>query len=351
MWPGFRWVRRFMIGVFLLLFVLPTAMAALLTAWFAGWTGAVMAAIIGAAVLTAGVLLARFLFRGYRATTELVAATTRLADGDYATRVSVDASPAFAPINASFNDMARRLETADDLRRSLLADVGHELRTPLTIIRGELEAMADGVRQVNEAEIRRLLVDVANMERLLEDLRTLSATEAGVLGLYREPVDVGELVVSVVDRFRFDADARGIGLRVLVDDRLVAPSVDGEDGWSEPVEADLDAHRIAEVVSNLVTNALRAVGSDGLIQIRVTTEPGDDGRVVVIEVEDDGVGIPADQVDVVFDRFHKSAHSTGSGLGLTISRDLVEAHGGSIEVAGSGPVGTVMTVRLPPTAG
>jgi signal transduction histidine kinase len=340
-----------MIGVFLLLFVLPTAMAALLTAWFAGWTGAVVAVIVGAAVLVAGVLLARFLFRGYRATTELVAATARLADGDYATRVSVDAPPAFAPIIASFNDMARRLETADALRRSLLADVGHELRTPLTIIRGELEAMADGVREVNEAAIRRLLVDVAGMERLLEDLRTLSATEAGVLGLYREQVDVVGLVVSVVDRFRLEAEARDIGLRVLVHDRQVAPSVDGGDGWPEPVEAEVDAHRIAEVISNLVTNAMRAVGSHGLIQIGVTSEPGDDGRAVVIRVEDDGVGIPADQVDVVFDRFHKSAHSTGSGLGLTISRDLVEAHGGSIEVAGGGPVGTIMTVRLPPTAG
>ncbi len=326
-------------------------MAALLTAWFAGWTGAVVAAIIGAAVVIAGVVLARFLFRGYRATTELVAATTRLAEGDYTTRVSFDAPPAFAPINASFNDMARRLETADDLRRSLLADVGHELRTPLTIIRGELEAMADGVREVNEAEIRRLLVDVAGMERLLEDLRTLSSTEAGVLGLYREPVDVVELVVSVVDRFRFEADARDIGLRVLVDDRPVAPAVDGEERWPEPVEAEVDAHRIAEVISNLVTNALRAVGSDGLIQIRVASEPGDDGPVVVIQVEDDGVGIPADQVEVVFDRFHKAAHSTGSGLGLTISRDLVEAHGGSIEVAGTDAAGTVMTVRLPPTAG
>jgi two-component system sensor histidine kinase BaeS len=127
--------------------------------------------------------------------------------------------------------------------------------------------------------------------------------------------------------------------------------VNGGNGWPDPVEAEVDAHRIAEVISNLVTNALRAVGSDGLIQLRVTTEPGDDGRVVVIQVEDDGVGIPADQVDVVFDRFHKAAHSTGSGLGLTISRDLVEAHGGSIEVTSTDSAGTTMTVRLPPRAG
>lgn len=357
MWPGFRWARRFVAGVFLLLFVLPMAMAALLTAWFAGWTGAAVAAIIGATVLSAGVLLGRFLFRGYRATSELVAATARLADGDYATRVSPQAPPAFGPVIASFNEMARRLESADDLRRSLLADVGHELRTPLTVIRGELEAMADGVRAVDEAGIRRLLVDVAGMERLLDDLRTLSTTEAGVLNLYREPVDVVELVDSVVERFRPEAEARDIELRVVAGDHVVAPSDGGELRWPEPMEAEIDAHRIAEVVSNLVTNALRAVAVHGLIQIRVTARPEGEtasrpgGGMVVVEVEDDGVGIPPDELDVVFDRFQKGAHSTGSGLGLTISRDLVEAHGGSIDVTSTEGVGTVMTVRLPPTQG
>lgn len=351
MGPKFRWIRRLMFGVFLLLFVLPMVMAAILTAVFAGWTGAAVAAIVGLIVLSAGVLLARFVFRGFRTVNDLVGATTRLADGDYTVRVSTAAPPAFGPIIASFNDMAHRLEDSDELRRRLLADVGHELRTPLTIVRGELEAMADGVRDLNEAEIRRLLVDVAAMERLLDDLRILSTTEAGVLDLHRERVDLVDLVVSAVDRFRPDAERRGTVVTVRAHDREIV----GPDGSTTPLsslevpelQADVDPHRIGLVVSNLMANALRAVDTGGNVQIRLSQEVIEGDSESVIRVEDDGVGIASDELDAVFDRFHKAADSSGSGLGLTISRGLVEAHGGTIEAVSTEGAGTIMTMRLP----
>jgi histidine kinase len=236
----------------------------------------------------------------------------------------------------SFNDMARRLETSDDLRQRLLADVGHELRTPLTIVRGELEAMADGVRELNEVEVRRLLEDVAGMERLLDDLRTLSTTEAGMLTLHREPTDVTALVRSVVERFRSEADAAGVVL-------LQSSGVDN----AAPAEVNVDPHRIGEVILNLLTNALRAVGPGGRIEVRSTTEQSDGGWWSVIEVDDDGVGLAPDQLEAVFERFHRGADSNGSGLGLTISRGLVEAHGGTLSAAGTPGSGTTMTVRLP----
>ena len=242
---------------------------------------------------------------------------------------------AFRPATESFNRMAERLETSDDLRRRLLADVGHELRTPLTIIRGELEAMADGVRDLNEGEVRRLLGDVAAMERLLEDLKTLSTTEAGVLELHVEPTDLRALVGEIVGRFEGEAADRGVTLSVLPFD---AP---------EPELADVDPFRIGEVVSNLVVNALRATEPDGRIDLRVGGGLLDDRPVAVIEVTDNGAGIPVDQLEAVFDRFHKGADSGGSGLGLTISRDLVEAHNGAITIASAVGTGTTITVSLP----
>ena len=331
-WVGFGRVRRFMVAVLLLLFVVPVVLAAALTALFAGWTGAAAAAIISLAVLVAGVILARFMFRSFRIVKELVESTAQLADGDYTVRVSTGGPPAFAPISESFNNMAERLESSDDLRRRLLADVGHELRTPLTIVRGELEAMADGVRDLNETEIRRLLIDVAAMERLLDDLKTLSTTEAGMLTLHREPTDLATLVASVVDRYRAEAETYGATI-------FDHPA-------DETIELDIDVHRISEVVLNLLTNAVRAVEAEGHVELRTFVDPDDNGWAA-IDVVDDGVGLAPDQLEAVFDRFHRGPGSDGSGLGLTISRRLVEAHGGTISASSIDGQGTKVTVRLP----
>ena len=339
-WGSVRWFRRFVVGVLVLFVLLPVLFTVALTAAFAGWTGAAVAAISSVAILATGVLLGRFLFRGLRTVRELVEATAGLADGDYSTRVSEPVPPAFGPMVGSFNQMAERLEHADELRRRLLADVGHELRTPLTIIRGELEAMADGVRELNETEIRRLLVDVGGMERLLDDLKTLSTTEAGVLELEREPTDLGALVTTVVDRFQSEAEAK-----------LVTIALDPT--GDQDLEIAVDPFRITEVVSNLIANALRATGTGGKVTVVVrdehSTTSGSESQVA-IDVTDDGVGIPSDQLDAVFDRFNKGPDSNGSGLGLTISRGLIEAHGGSIDVSSASGQGTTMTVRLPRSA-
>lgn len=333
-WQRFRWIRRFMAGVFVSLFVMPVVLAVALTAFFAGWTGAAVAAIVSMSVLVAGVLLARFMFRSFGTVNELVGSTARLADGDYSARVSESGPPAFGPITRSFNDMAQRLETSDDLRRRLLADVGHELRTPLTIIRGELEAMADGVRTIDETEIRRLLVDVAGMERLLDDLKTLSTTEAGVLELHKEPVDIAALVEDVVCRLSGEAAGKDVTIEVK--------------GPEAAVEIEADAHRLNEVFLNLLTNALRAVDIGGRITVDVGTEIVDTERWAMVSVADNGVGLAADQLTAVFDRFHRGPGSQGSGLGLTISQGLVAAHGGTIEATSVEGQGTIMTVRLPP---
>lgn len=334
----FRWFRRLMGAVLTLTLLLPVLLAAALTAAFAGWTGAVAAAVLSLAIVVIGVLLGRFVFRSFRAVNDLVAVTGRLADGDYTARVDSGVPPALGPVVGSFNRMAERLERSDELRRRLLADVGHELRTPLTIIRGELEAMADGVHELSEAEVRRLLIDVSGMERLLDDLRTLSTTEAGVLDLQPEPTDIVQLVVDSAARFRVDASVRNVELIASRDERSIGA---GDDGDS--IVADVDPVRIGEVITNLVSNALRSVDDGGRVEVTVgrTTDR------VTIAVTDNGSGIAPDQIEAVFDRFTKGRDSQGSGLGLTISRSLVEAHRGTIEASSVEGVGTTMTVHLP----
>ena len=259
----------------------------------------------------------------------LIAAAGRLADGDYTARAP-DRGPVMTrPVVSSFNRMATRLQEADAQRRQLLADVGHELRTPLTVLRGDLEAMVDGVRPVDGEHLRRLLDDVAMVEHLLDDLRTLSLADAGALVLDREPTDLPRLTRDVVERLAGVARAGEVELHVAAAGDL--PPVD------------VDPVRMREVVSNLVVNAIGATPAGGAVEVTV----GGDGARAVVTVHDTGVGIPPDEIAAVFERFHKGAGSSGTGLGLTISRDLVVAHGGTLAIAATSPSGTTMRVELP----
>ena len=222
--------------------------------------------------------------------------------------------------------MAERLEISDDLRRRLLADVGHELRTPLTIIRGEIEAMADGVRELDVGGLKLVLDDVDAMERLLDDLRVLSTVEAGMVKLDREDTDIAHLLDGVVERFKSQAREQGI---VITSDAATG------------TVAFIDPDRISQVLANVVVNALRATSDGDRIEITARPLTGTNGGSRTrIEVRDTGRGIELDRLPAVFDRFEKSAGSIGSGLGLTISRDLVAAHGGTIEIQSELGIGT-----------
>lgn len=313
-------------------FAIPLVAGAVLASTFAGWTSLAVAVIFWLFILVIVILLSRFGFRSIRPIRELISSTGRLADGDYSTRVSTSTSPAIRPLIDSFNQMAERLEDSDDLRRRLLADVGHELRTPLTIVRGELEAMADGVRDLDQNQLRVLLDDVAGMERLLDDLRVLSTTEAGMVSLERESTDLGELVAEVASRFLPQSNTQQVTLE------CVAPT---------PIEVFVDPSRMSQVLSNLIANALRAVSAGDDIVITTAKADLHGSAAGSVEVRDTGRGIPADRLDAVFDRFQKGADSHGSGLGLTISRDLVRAHGGTIDISSQVGRGTSVTVTLP----
>jgi two-component system sensor histidine kinase BaeS len=280
-------------------------------------------------VVAGVVLVGRSFIRSWRPVRRLIRAAGALADGDYSARVTPSGSRSMRAVVSSFNDMARQLETADEQRRRLLADLGHELRTPLTVVRGEIEAMLDGVHEIDSDHLNLLMNEVMVMERLLEDLRTLSLIDAGRLDLHPEPTDLLGLVEEVADGYRRRAGENGVVVSV-------EPTDDLDELLVDPV-------RIREVLTNLTVNALRAMPDGGVLRfVFRSTAAG-----AVIEVADSGTGIDSSELDQVFDRFHKGSSSGGSGLGLTISRDLVEAHGGTLTLESQAGVGTTVTVELP----
>jgi len=227
--------------------------------------------------------------------------------------------------------MSTRLETSEEQRRRLLADVTHELRTPLTIMQGNLEALLDGLYPADAQHLEPILDETRVISRLVDDLRTLSLAEAGALTLHREPTDIGQLVADSVASFRPQADGAGVALITAIDAALPQLEVD-------PV-------RLREVLSNLLSNALRYTPSGGNVRVAASTLDGH----VRVSVHDTGPGIAADALPHVFDRFYKSEESHGAGLGLAIAKSLVVAHGGEIEAVSVAGQGTDMRFTLPIT--
>ena len=285
-------------------------------------------------------LLLGILFVGGRVRTitkpidEMVDATRRVTHGDYSVRVS---RPRGRPrelveLAAGFNTMTERLETNERQRRSLLADVSHELRTPLAVVRGNVEAIVDGVHPADAEHLAAILDETLVLSRLVEDLRTVALSEAGTLPLHREPTDLGLLIDEAARSFETMAATSGVTVVVA------GPA-------AELPLLDVDPVRIREVLDNLVANALRYTPAGGSVTISAGLAVS--GRSVQVAVTDTGSGIAPELVDHLFDRFAKSADSRGSGLGLAIARHLVEAHGGTISAAGQAGRGATIEFSLP----
>jgi two-component system sensor histidine kinase BaeS len=263
---------------------------------------------------------------------ELVDAAGRIEAADYSVRVAepVGGRGELRGLTRAFNEMAARLEAEDATRRRLLADVSHELRTPLAVIQGNLEALLDGVYAPDEAHIGPILEETRVLERLVDDLRTLSLAESGALPLHREQTDPAVLLEDVAAAHRARADAAKVVITVAA-----APGL-------PPI--DLDPVRMRQVVSNLVDNAIRVMPDGGAITLSARAGDG----ALAIAVADNGPGIPAEMLPTVFERFTKSATSRGSGLGLAIARAIVTAHGGTIAAESGTPArGTTIRISLP----
>jgi signal transduction histidine kinase len=258
----------------------------------------------------------------------LIEAAGRIEAGDYSVQVAESGPRDLRSVARAFNQMSARLKASDEQRRGFLAELAHEFRTPLTVIRGQAEAIADGVYPGDTAHLSPILDATETLDRLVEDLRTLVLTDAGNLVLHKEPTDLGALAADAVESFKTQAEAAHVTLTAEVADNL--PPVD------------LDPARIRSVLGNLLSNALRHTPAGGSVKVAVSGS----GDEVVVTVADTGEGISPELLPRVFERFVKGATSPGSGLGLAIARDIVAAHGGRLEIESVVASGTTIRVKF-----
>lgn len=301
----------------------------------AGFNDALMAATLAATL--AALALSFFLSRGVTAPVQAMSrASQRIADGHYDERVPVRGSDELSQLASGFNRMAERLGEVESMRRRLIGDVSHELRTPLAAIQGSMEGLMDGVLPATNETFEQLHAETDRLNRLVDDLQELSRVEARAYSLQPQPVDLAPLVQAVAKRLASQAASRHVSVSVEV-----PPSL-------PQVLADED--RLMQILTNLAANGLQYTPQGGAVTIAAAHE----GREVRISVRDTGIGIPPEHLPHVFDRFYRVDKSRsrqaggGSGIGLTIARALVEAHGGRIWAASEGEgTGSTFAFTLP----
>lgn len=286
--------------------------------------------VIGASLLM-GFLFSRRLSHPFAA---LHAATQAIGSGDFDVRVPTNYSGDVGELARAFNAMAEALNRSDELRRNMTADTAHELRTPLSVIRGKLEGILDGVYPATEAHLAPILEETELLTHLVEDLRLLALAEAGQLSLELQPLNVTGLIQDIQVNFTPQANDRGIILALDLPPEL--PKVIAD--W----------RRISQILSNLMTNALRHTPHGGV----VTIAAGVKDEFLEISVSDTGTGISKEDLPYVFERFWRGERSRnrssgGSGLGLAIARQLAMLHGGDIGVASALGKGSTFSFTLP----
>ena len=287
------------------------------------------AAISAAAALIIGAILFVQITSPVR---KLHKAANSIAAGDFEPRVDVHSQDDLGQLGNAFNLMAKSLEDSMLQRRMMVADVAHELRTPRTAMQGTLEAIKDGVLPMDDEQVNALYSETMLLNRLVGDLKLLSLADAGQLTLDKASTDVAYLIHQVVDRARTQAEQKNVQLETHIQPDLP--------------EVELDPDRITQVMNNLIGNALRYTNPGGVITVSAALVGG---RSLRVSVSDTGIGIPADQLPFIFDRFYRvdksrTRVSGGSGLGLAIVKHLIEMHGGTIKA--ESPLGSDPTGRL-----
>jgi two-component system OmpR family sensor kinase/two-component system sensor histidine kinase BaeS len=283
-------------------------------------------------IIGLSIIAARNIRRMSNPLDELVEASNKVADGDYSVRVAEKGPLEVRFLMRGFNSMAERLQVNDQQRRNMLADLSHELRTPITVIQGNVEGILDGMYPADEARLKSILEETQILSRLVDDLRTMALAESGSLQLRREPTELGPLIQEVVTAFEAQANEKDI----TVD--LSLPELE---------DINVDPLRLREVMNNILSNALRYTPRGGEIKVGLMESAPGLERFVTIFVRDSGIGIESADLPHVFDRFYKSSDSGGMGLGLSIAKYIVEAHGGKIWAESELRNGTKISFTLP----
>ncbi|MFZ5878648.1 MAG: sensor histidine kinase [Chloroflexota bacterium] len=300
----------------------------------ASFNESLLISVLAASLAAVGVsiLLSRSIVAPLRA---MMSASQRIAEGHYDERVQARGSDELGQLALRFNQMAEQLEQVEAMRRRLIGDVTHELRTPLTAIKGSMEGLIDGVLPATPETFEQLHQEADRLSRLVDDLQELSRVEARAYPLDVRPVDVAALLATIAKRLGFQFEDKGVGLTSHL------PPL--------PLRVLADEDRIVQVLTNLAGNALQYTPAGGQVTLSARAVDG----FVQFSVEDTGLGIPAEHLAHIFDRFYRVDKSRsrargGSGIGLTIAKHLVEAHGGRIwaESAGEGQ-GSTFHFTLP----
>jgi signal transduction histidine kinase len=285
----------------------------------------------GGAALVVTFILSRRILSPIKALTE---AAKRFGQGDFSQRLESKDKGEMGELSRAFNSMAGDLERTEQLRRNMVADVAHELRTPLSNLKGYLEAVSDGMIKPDAKTFHSLNEEASLLSRLVDDLQELSLAEAGELRLDYQIGDIAELIKQTVAAMQTQAMTKGISVSIDLPDKLPAVNI--------------DSHRIRQVMRNLLENAVAHTAKGGSITVSASQQ----GKQVEVSVTDTGEGIPAEDLANIFERFYRVDKSRtratgGSGLGLTIARRLVEAHGGQIKVQSELGKGSRFSFTLP----
>jgi signal transduction histidine kinase len=272
---------------------------------------------------------------------DLTRAAEAVAGGDLTQQVTVRSQDELGRLAKAFNAMTTTMNRNETLRRQMVADIAHELRTPLSLVQGSLEAMLDGLYELNQENIASVHEETQVLTRLVKDLRDLAQAEAGQLHLEREALAVNDLIERAVELFQAEAIEQGVALTTEIAANL--PPLPG------------DRQRLNQVLVNLLSNALRHTPAGGKITLSarlMTVQGADTSPALLIAVADTGQGIPSEDLPYVFERFYRSDKSRargsgGSGLGLAITRQIIEAHGGRIWVESEVERGSVFSLSLP----
>ncbi|UHD14465.1 ATP-binding protein [Thiocapsa bogorovii] len=304
--------------------------------------------IVAAMLALAAALAYPLSSRLIRPVNEFQRTARRLAAGDYDARVAIRGGDEIARLGRDINALADALGRNDRARRQWVADISHELRTPISLLRAHLEAMQDGVRPLERAQIDRLHGDVLRLSRLVEDLNDLATTDLGALAYRMQEIDLAELLREHIEAFRTRFEAAGLD---LVFDNRLAGGRDPDPAVGAPLCA--DAGRISQLFGNLLHNSLSYTDSGGGLTVTLDAAPLGGYRITF---EDTAPGVPTEDLPRLFERLYRvdasrSRHTGGAGLGLAIAKNVVLAHGGTIEAQAADAGGCAIRIELPADRG
>ena len=293
-------------------------------------------ALISIAVAIVSLLIVLVLSRSLtRPLTALSKSAQRLAAGEFSVRINHESADELGLLCRNFNEMANTLAANEQARKQWVADISHEMRTPLAVVKAQIEAMQDGIRETNDENLSLLKNKIDSLNHLINDLYELSLSDLGALSYTKEPLDIAELAAQVVEDFSYRAKEKNLTLHL-------------NNNMSKPALIFGDANRLTQMLTNLLENSLRYTDAPGRVQVEIKR----DKQVIELFVLDSAPAVPNDKLNKVFERLVRLESSRnrvtgGAGLGLSISKNIVEAHNGSISAHPSPLGGLQIKVELP----